>query len=880
MNLNAEEKATPMMAQYQQLKAQHPEAILFYRLGDFYEMFGEDAKVASRILEITLTARSAGEGRAVKIPMCGVPFHAADNYIQRLLKAGRKVAIVEQMEDPRKTKSMVRRELVRIVTPGTVLNPGGLEAKQNNYLAALACDARKFGVAAVDLSTGEFWVMETGGAQALDEALMELYRWRPSELLVPEGVSPELRESIQRSLDSVTFSEREGYHFDPEAGRAALTEFFGIHSLDGFGLGDYSFGLGAGAAVLQYLSETQRGALAHIRKIKPYSLRNYMILDETTLRNLEIDRNSSDGSRKHTLLETLDYTLTAMGGRRLHHWILRPLISPEQIAERQSAVADLAESIRRRQALYEVLSPMHDLERLSGRVGAATATPRDLQALFKSLEQVPKIKSSLRDCSAECLRQTAATLPECEEVRSLIGRALADEPPAMWKEGGIFRDGFHSEVDELRSLTREGKGYIAAFQAREKEKTGIGSLKVEFNSIFGYYIEVSKVNSRLVPPEYQRKQTLANAERYTTPELKEHEAKVLGAQEKLLELEERLFLELRQAVSRSLPEIFQASEKIAELDALLSLAEAAVKHNYVRPRLEDSQGLDIRDGRHPVVERLTPRKFVPNDLHLDEKTRQLIILTGPNMAGKSTYLRQTALIVVMAQMGGFVPAAEAKIGWVDRVFTRVGAADNLAGGQSTFMVEMSETANILNNATPRSLVILDEVGRGTSTFDGVSIAWAVAEYLHDFVKAKTIFATHYYELTELALTKERVKNCNIAVREWQEEIIFLRKIVEGSADRSYGIQVARLAGLPKEVLERAQEVLINLEKANYTESGNSRLAVHGSEKISAQLSFEEKTKPSEELISHIELLDPNSMTPLEALNQLAMLKERVRVLKS
>ncbi len=861
------------MEQYQRIKTENPDALLFFRLGDFYEMFGEDAKEGARLLGITLTARTSGEGRAVKIPMCGVPYHAAEVYINRLLKAGRKVAVVEQMEDPRKTKGMVRRELVRVITPGTKLAPDSLEAKQNNYLAALCGSKGKFGLAAVDISTGLFLITEFSGPRAIPDLLMELHRLYPAEILIPEELL--FSDPPTGGFNAFYITRLEGYKFEPEAGRIRLIEHFGTNSLDGFGCGDFSQGLGAAAAAFHYISETQRGTLIHIRKLTPYSVHSHMLLDEATIRNLEIIRNLSDGSRRNTLLEVLDYTLTAMGGRRLYTWTLRPLISLTEIKQRQSAVAELAESIKLRQSLAEVLGNMHDLERLCGRVGAGTASPRDLKALEATLRCLPEIKQVLAKTSSDLLSRIIVRLPPCIETRDMLTRAINDEPPPSIREVGIIRSGYSQEVDELRSLTREGKGYIASLQTKERERTGITTLKVEFNNVFGYYIEVTKANSKIVPEDYQRKQTLVNAERYITPELKAYESKVLGAQEKLLELEQKLFIEIRARVAEQLPEILQAADLTATLDAMFSLAETAVRHNYIRPQVTDEDIIEIREGRHPVVERLTQEKFIPNDIHLDQKEKQVLIITGPNMAGKSTYLRQNALILIMAQMGGFVPVAEACLGIVDRVFTRVGAADNLAGGQSTFMVEMNESANILNNATARSLVILDEVGRGTSTFDGVSIAWAVAEHLHDIIGAKTLFATHYYELTELSLSKERVKNYNIAVREWKENIIFLRKIVEGSADRSYGIQVARLAGLPKEVITRAKEVLANLERVNYTESGNSRLATHALNKsvVPPQMNLFENSQTLE-FIQEFKNLAPESMTPLEALNCLAELKNK------
>ncbi|MEW6515825.1 MAG: DNA mismatch repair protein MutS [candidate division FCPU426 bacterium] len=708
------------------------------------------------------------------------------------------------------------------------------------------------------------------------EALLELGRLQPAEILLPDDWAPDRKGRLAAAAGAV-LTDLPGFRFDEDAGRSQLLEFFRLDSLEGSGLAAYGPGLGASAAALFYLAETQRSSLSHIHRLSPYTLSTHMRLDEATIRNLELVRSLSDGSRRNTLLDVLDCSRTSMGARKLRQWVLRPLLDLGQIRARQAAVAELAEPGSRRQALTDLLDRTYDLERLAGRVGAQSATPRDLSALAATLRLLPELKQALGHFSSGLLAGSARTLPECASTAELLSRALVDQPPVTHKEGGVIRAGYHAEVDELRDLSHSGRNTIASLQAREREQTGISSLKVEYNQVFGYYFEVTKANAKLVPEHYQRKQTLVNSERYTTPELLEYERKVLGAQDRLMALEEELFLELRRKVSGQLLEIQQAAAEVAQLDALLSLAEAALRYQYQRPVVDDGPVLEIQDGRHPVVERLTPDKFVPNSVLLDKEQNKVLIITGPNMAGKSTYLRQTALIVIMAQIGSLVPAGSARIGLVDRVFTRVGAADNLAQGQSTFMVEMTETANILRHATPRSLVILDEVGRGTSTFDGVSIAWAVAEYLHDRADAKTLFATHYYELTELALSKPQVKNFNIAVREWKDQIIFLRKIVAGSADRSYGIQVARLAGLPNEVISRAQEVLLNLEKANYTEAGSSRLAEHAGESQAAgagQMGLFEDA-PARELARWFADLDPERMTPLEALNALSALKRKL-----
>ncbi len=866
---------TPMMRQYLEIKSQYTDAILFFRLGDFYEMFLEDAVTASRVLDITLTCRN--KGASEEIPLCGIPFHSCQPYIAKLVENGYKVAICEQVEDPREAKGIVKREVVRVVTPGLVVDTDTLQPKENNYLMALAPGEGRWGIAVLDITTGEFRVTETADRDGLAS---ELTAVNPREVLLPDGEEgAALEKGLGHHLAGRMVNPLPGWAFELDRAQGLLLDFFACSSLEGFGCAQLPGAISAAGAVLHYLEETQKGAISHIRALSTYHARDFMVLDEATRRNLELTATLQGGGKRGSLLGVLDRTVTAMGGRKLRKWINAPLVDVERIRQRHRAVAELVEKSLIREDLRTALDGVYDLERLNAKISMATANAKDLVALRTSLDRLPAVLDLLGSLESPLLGELRGAIDPLEDICETVARAIVDDPPFVLREGGLIRDGFAPDLDELRSISREGKGFIARLESQERERTGIGSLKVRFNKVFGYYIEVSKTQISRVPDDYQRKQTLANAERYITPSLKEYEEKVLGAEDRIVQIEYDLFQQVRQQVALQGGRIQETADRLASLDVLVSLAEIAHERNYVAPQMDDSGDLHITDGRHPVIEAMSlSERFVPNDVVMDTRENQLLIITGPNMAGKSTFMRQVALIVLMAQMGSLVPARSATIGLVDRIFTRVGASDNLARGQSTFMVEMTEAANILNHATPRSLIVLDEIGRGTSTFDGISIAWAVAEYLHDNsqVAAKTLFATHYHELTDLALTRERVKNYNIAVKEWNEQIIFLRKIVKGGASHSYGIQVARLAGLPKAVIERAREVLRNLESGEYETQGQPRLA-RGKQaakpKAAPQLSlFDSGPDP---LRQRLEEVDVAVLTPLEALNLLDQLKKLV-----
>ncbi len=877
-------KLTPMLQQYLEIKNQHPETILFYRMGDFYEMFFDDAVEAAKILGITLTSRG-NKGDEERIPMCGVPHHSASSYLARLIKAGKRVAICEQMEDPGQSKGLVRREVVRVVSPGLILEDQLLEDKENLFLAAIARHDKLLGLSLLDLSTGEFAAGEfTGQEQLLDE----LCRINPSEILLPaqpeesgnpgrgEAVSPLAETDLAARLPRCCLTFRPAEEFQAARGRELLLEHFRTVNLAGFGCEHFQAGLGAAGALLSYLQQTQKSELSHLEKLRPIEHENVLLLDESSRRNLELNTTISDGRREGSLLDTLDLTRTPMGARQLKKSLLSPLKDVQAINQRLDAVESLLLDPELSRRLDTALATVYDLERLNSRAVLGRANARDLAALGTSLAQLPPIKELLSDCSG-LLGELGREIDDLAELHQLLTTAIRDDAPVSLREGNLIRPGFNAELDELASIQRDGKELIAGLEARERERTGIGNLKVGYNRVFGYYLEVSRGKLAEVPDDFIRKQTLVNAERFITPELKEFESKVSGAEERRLELEYRLFCEIRDRVAAAGSRILQSAACLALIDMLAALARCAAQFRYTRPEVNNDPQIVIAEGRHPVIERsLPPGRFVPNDIHLDQGDKEVMIITGPNMAGKSTVLRQSALIVLMAQMGSFVPAERATIGVVDRIFTRVGAMDDLRRGQSTFMVEMSETANILNNATPQSLVILDEIGRGTSTFDGLAIAWAVAESLvhKDGLGVKTMFATHYHELTELAATEDRVHNFHIAVREWNDSIVFLHKLLPGGVSRSYGIQVAALAGVPPPVVARAKELLHNIEQGEFTRQGQPRIAGAGADEPGtahpSQLRLFSEDDPLRRRLAEV---TPDNLAPLDALKILYELKQ-------
>jgi DNA mismatch repair protein MutS len=883
------------MRQYLDAKRQYRDAIVFFRMGDFYEMFYEDALVASRALDLTLTSRSK-DADGGSIPMCGVPYHAAETYLTRLVKKGFRVAICEQVEDPRKATGLVRREVVRVVSPGTFTEVGYLDAREPAFLMAIApvgwasdgSDVRgdegtrplqpapdaAVGVALLDLSTGEFLTAEYPGRDGLQALRDELSVLRPREILVPVDLPLErLLPSAARGSASVT--PVDPWTFDSDSARKTLLAQLRTHSLEGFGLEGHPAAVRAAGALVHYLQDTQKTDLTHLRGVTFKEHADRLIVDPLTLRHLEIVE-AMDGGRAGSLLHELDRTMTPMGARLLRTWLIRPLLSLERIRDRLDAVEDFAFRTTERGKFRDALRTMFDIERLVARTALGTAGPRDLVALRTSLGAVPRLRQLLSGFQAPFVSSLASELDEVAEVRDAIEQTIIDEPPALAREGGYVRDGVDPELDELRRVSTSGKQVIAELEEQERARTGISSLKVRYNRVFGYYIEVSKSNLHAVPADYHRKQTIAGGERFVTPALKAHEERVLGADERILEREVEMFEALRAKVAAEAPRLQDTARAAATLDVLAALAEIAAQHNYVKPHVHDGDELTILDGRHPVVERYSPDPFIPNDTQLDGKDRQLVILTGPNMGGKSTYLRQVALIGIMAQAGSFVPAREAKLSIVDRVFARVGASDNIARGQSTFMVEMQETSNILHTATSRSLVILDEIGRGTSTFDGLSIAWAVAEHLATNARArpKALFATHYHELTELADTLPGVVNAHVAAREWHDDIVFLRKVVAGRSDRSYGIQVARLAGLPPAVIGRARSILDALEQDALARGGRPTVSKAGPD-ARQQLALFETATPADTIARRLKDVDVNRLTPLEALTLLADLQREV-----
>ena len=876
---------TPMMKQYMETKSQYQDCILFYRLGDFYEMFFDDALTASRELEITLTGKNCGQEE--RAPMCGVPYHAVEGYLNKLVSKGYKVAICEQMEDPKQAKGIVKREVVRIVTPGTNLDTQALDETKNNYIMCIVYIADRYGVSIADITTGDYFVTEMPDSARLMD---EIYKFMPSEIICNEAfyMSGMDLDGMKDRLGITIFS-LDAWYFDDAICREKLLDHFKVSSFAGLGLADYDCGIISAGALLQYLLETQKNSLSNLTHITPYAAGKYMMLDSATRRNLELCETLREKQKRGSLLWVLDKTRTAMGARTLRKYVEQPLIDKKEILLRLDAVEELKKQAISREEIREYLSPVYDLERLITRITYGSANPRDLIAFKSSLEMLPPIRYILEEMQSELLRTIYQDMDSLSDLCTLVQRAIQDEPPLAMKEGNIIRDGYNEEVDKLRRAKSEGKDWLARLENDEREKTGIKNLRIKYNKVFGYYLEVTNSYKDLVPEYYTRKQTLANAERYITPELKELEDMILGAEDKLYALEYDLYCEVRDTIAAEVVRIQQTAKAVAALDVFASLALVAERNNYVRPKINERGIIDIKEGRHPVVERMIPNDmFISNDTYLDDKKHRISIITGPNMAGKSTYMRQTALIALMAQIGSFVPAESASICLSDRIFTRVGASDDLASGQSTFMVEMTEVANILRNATSKSLLILDEIGRGTSTFDGLSIAWAVVEYISDsrLLGAKTLFATHYHELTELEGKIGNVNNYCIAVKEKGDDIVFLRKIVKGGADKSYGIQVAKLAGVPDLVINRAKEIVEELSDQDITSkvseiaererTAKKRQKAKKYDEVDiAQMSLFDTVK-DDDVLEELKNIDVGNLTPIDALNTIYRLQNKLK----
>ena len=873
---------TPMMQHYLKTHEEYKDCILFYRLGDFYEMFFDDAKVVSKELELTLTGKSCGaEERA---PMCGIPYHAAETYLTRLVKKGYKVAICEQVEDPKLAKGMVKREVTRVVTPGTTLNAQALDETKNNYIMCIAYIGDHYGISSADITTGDYYVTEVDSERKL---LDEVNKYQPTEIICNEAfyISGIDIDDMKNRMGIVIYS-LDAWYFSDETAQMTLKDHFKVRDLEGLGLADYDSGVVAAGALLKYLYETQKTTLSNLVAIHPYTTGKFMIIDSSTRRNLELVETLREKQKRGSLLWVLDKTRTAMGARTLRSFVEQPLIERTEIEERYDAIDEFNTNTITREEIREYLNPVYDLERLITRVTYQTANPRDLIAFRNSIHMLPPIKTLMSDFQSPLLKRLYEQLDTLDELYELIERSITEEPPLTLHDGGILKEGYNEEVDRLRKAKTDGKSWLADLEAKEREKTGIKNLKIKYNKVFGYYLEVTNSFKDMVPDYFTRKQTLANAERFITPELKELEDVILGAEDKLIVLEYELFREVRQKVADEVVRIQKTAKAVAQIDVFASLATVAEQNNYCRPKLNEKGLIDIKDGRHPVVERMIQNEmFVANDTYLDNGSNRVSIITGPNMAGKSTYMRQSALIVLMAQIGSFVPAKSAKIGIVDRIFTRVGASDDLASGQSTFMVEMSEVANILRNATSNSLLILDEIGRGTSTFDGLSIAWAVVEHISNprLLGAKTLFATHYHELTELEGKLNSVNNYCIAVKEKGDDIVFLRKIVKGGADKSYGIQVAKLAGVPDNVIERAKEIVEELSNNDITEIVQN-ISAEGSSKRSKpkldEVDLEQisllDTMDNDTILNELKELDLGQMTPIEAMNKLYELQNKVK----
>ena len=876
------QELTPMMQHYMDTKKEYPDCILFYRLGDFYEMFFEDAKIVSKELEITLTGKSCGlEERA---PMCGVPFHSVDGYLNRLVAKGYKVAICEQVEDPKTAKGMVKREVVRIVTPGTNIDMASLDETKNNYIMCVVYMGDKYGISISDVTTGDFFVTEVDSERKL---LDEMNRFSPSEIVCNEAfyMSGVDIDDMKERL-SIAVSALDSWYFGDELAKETLLSHFHVHTLLAIGLEDYDCGVISSGALLKYLYETQKNSLSNILEIHPYSIGKYMMIDSSSRRNLELVETLREKQKRGSLLWVLDKTKTAMGARYLRSCVEQPLIDKPEILKRQDFIEALNNQAITREELREYLNPIYDLERLITRITYQTANPRDMIAFKNSLQMLPPIHTLIQDVEGDMAKEILEDFDCLEDLYELLDKSISEEPPISVRDGDILKDGFHEEVDRLRTAKTEGKSWLAELEEKEREKTGIKNLRIKYNKVFGYYLEVTNSFKNLVPDYYVRKQTLTNAERYITPELKELEDTILGAEDRLVSLEYELFRQIRDQISDNVSRIQKTAKAIARLDAFVSLAVVAEQNNYCRPKINENGIIDIKNGRHPVVEKMIKNDlFIDNDTYLDNQNNRIAIITGPNMAGKSTYMRQSALIVLMAQIGSFVPAASANIGIVDRIFTRVGASDDLASGQSTFMVEMNEVANILRNATSNSLLILDEIGRGTSTFDGLSIAWSVVEHISNpkLLGAKTLFATHYHELTELEGKLNNVHNYCVAVKEKGDDIVFLRKIVNGGADKSYGIQVAKLAGLPDSVIDRAKDILNELlandiseiAKSITVETGTKKKKQHLDEVDLTQMSLFDTVK-DDDIIEELRNVDIGNLTPLEALNKLYELQNKVK----
>ncbi len=872
MGVNTE-KLTPAMKQFHKFKQKHPDCILFFRMGDFYETFYEDAKTCSKVLGLTLTSRSKGKN---PIPLAGVPYHAVDGYLKKMLQAGYKVAVCEQVEDPKTAKGVVKRDVVRIVTPGTLTDDMLLTAKEDNFLCAVSLGTKqKAAISWVDISTGHFFVQELPEEKLLDELL----RLSPAECLLADRRGELFEAETKKIIRDITqltnaiVTERPGWYFDPYQARQRLQKHFGTATLEGFGIGDDDDGLICPAgAVIEYLNETQKTTLGHIRNLKKISRQNFLQIDPASLRSLEILRTIRTESKKGSLLDCLDETITGMGGRMFRNWLCMPLCELGAIELRQDAIEEIKDVDDKLAEVRRLLSNISDTERIAARISTFRASPRDLVALAATLRQIPLLRGILQQFGADLLVRLAGQCDSMDELAELLEAAIKPEPPTHLRDGGVIKQGFSEELDRLRSISKNGQSWLRNYQRQQSELTGISNLKIGYNKVFGYYIEINHSSADKVPADYVRKQTIKNAERYITEKLKEYETQALSAEEKALELEQQLFDQLRRQSAQYVSRLQQLADTIAQCDCLTALAYLAKRRNYIRPKVTGGGELIIHEGKHPVLAETLGPEFVPNDIELGSGAGDILIITGPNMSGKSTYIRQMALLVLMAQTGSFIPAKDAEFGLVDRIFTRVGASDELVRGQSTFMVEMTETANIINNATDKSLVILDEVGRGTSTYDGLSLAWAITEHIANKIKCRTLFATHYHELTELAELFANLKNCNVAVREWMDEVVFLHKILPGGTDKSYGIHVAKLAGLPKTILERSKEILEELESTFQKEATGEHLSKHKTKEPDQSLLFVEKHKS---VLEKLASTDVNNLTPIEAINLLNEIKNEI-----